>query len=76
MKFIVSYMSVAFEFDGSIQRKERFGYSLVAIRKALLNAVVHRSYTDSNDMQIKIFDNKITIFGPGTFYGNISVVNI
>jgi len=25
MKFIVSYVSVAFEFDGSVQRKERFG---------------------------------------------------
>ena len=26
MKFIISYISVAFEFDGSIQRKERFAY--------------------------------------------------
>ena len=76
MKFIVSYISVAFEFDGSIQRKERFGYPLAAIREALLNAVVHRSYTDPNDIQIKIFDDKITIFSPGTFYGNISVADI
>ena len=29
MKFIVSHISVAFEFDGSIQRKERFGYPLL-----------------------------------------------
>jgi len=76
MKFIVSYISVAFEFDGSIQRKERFGYPLAAIREALLNAVVHRSYTDPNDIQIKIFDDKITIVSPGTFYGNISVADI
>jgi len=26
MTFIVSHISVAFEFDGSIQRKERFAY--------------------------------------------------
>ena len=76
MKFIVSYISVAFEFDGSIQRKERFGYPLAAIREALLNAVVHRSYTDPNDIQIKIFDDKITIFSPGTFFGNISLADI
>jgi len=31
MKFIVSYVSVAFEFDGSVQRKERFGYPLPAL---------------------------------------------
>ena len=39
MKFIVSHISVAFEFDGSIQRKERFAYPLPALREALLNAV-------------------------------------
>ena len=76
MKFLVSHISVAFEFDGSIQRKERFDYPLAALRETLVNAVVHRSYTDPNDIQIKIFDDKITIFSPGTFYGNISVADI
>lgn len=28
MKFIVSHISVAFSFDGSIKRKERFAYPL------------------------------------------------
>lgn len=76
MKFIVSHISVAFEFDGSIQRKERFAYPLPAVREALLNAIVHRSYTDPNDIQIKIFDDKITIFSPGTFYGGLTVAEI
>lgn len=76
MKFIVSYISVAFEFDGSIQRKERFAYPLPALREALLNAVIHRNYTDGSDIQIKIFDDKISIFSPGTFYGGISVADI
>ncbi|MDO9147066.1 MAG: putative DNA binding domain-containing protein [Hydrogenophaga sp.] len=76
MKFIVSHISVAFEFDGSIQRKERFAYPLPALREALLNAVVHRSYTDPSDIQIKIFDDKITLFSPGTFYGGLTVAEI
>lgn len=76
MKFIVSHIAVAFEFDGSVQRKERFAYPLPAIREALINAVVHRSYTDPNDIQIKIFDNKISIFSPGTFYGGLTVAEI
>ncbi|MDO8772577.1 MAG: putative DNA binding domain-containing protein [Burkholderiaceae bacterium] len=76
MTFIVSHISVAFEFDGSIQRKERFAYPLPALREALLNAVVHRSYTDPSDIQIKIFDDQITIFSPGTFYGGISIADI
>jgi len=28
MKFIVSHISVAFEFDGSLQRNERFAYQI------------------------------------------------
>ena len=73
MKFIISYISVAFEFDGSIQRKERFGYPLPAIREALLNAVIHRNYTDGSDIQIKIFDDQISIFSPGLLYGGLKL---
>lgn len=73
MKFIVSYISVAFEFDGSIQRKERFGYPLPAVREALLNAVIHRNYTDGSDIQIKIFDDHITIYSPGLLYGGLKL---
>jgi ATP-dependent DNA helicase RecG len=76
MKFIISHISVAFGFDGSIQRKERFAYPLPALREALLNAVIHRNYSDGSDIQIKIFDDKISIFSPGIFYGGISVADI
>lgn len=51
-------------------------YPLPALREALLNAVIHRNYTDGSDIQIKIFDDKISIFSPGTFYGGISVADI
>lgn len=76
MKFIVSYISVAFTFDGSLQRKERFAYPLPALREALLNAVVHRDYANSSDIQIKIFDDRITIFSPGKLYGGLSIADL
>ena len=76
MKFIVSYISVAFEFDGSIQRKERFAYPLSALREVLLNAVVHRDYKDGSDIQIKIFDDQISVFSPGKFYGGLAIADI
>lgn len=76
MKFIVSHISVAFEFDGGLQRKERFAYPLPALREALLNAIVHRDYTNASDIQIKVFDDSITIFSPGRFYGGLSVADI
>jgi ATP-dependent DNA helicase RecG len=76
MKFIVSYVSVAFEFDGSVQRKERFAYPLPALREALLNAVVHRDYTNPSDIQIKIFDDSISFYSPGQFYGGLQVADV
>ncbi|UJS25797.1 RNA-binding domain-containing protein [Thiothrix winogradskyi] len=75
MKFMVSHIPVAFAFDGSLQRKERFAYPLSALREVLLNAVVHRDYNNPSDIQIKIFDDRITIFSPGRFYG-LSVADI
>ncbi|MCU0858215.1 MAG: putative DNA binding domain-containing protein, partial [Pontiellaceae bacterium] len=59
MKILIGHIHVAFEFDGSIQRKERFQYSLEAIRETLLNAVVHRDYTNPGDIIIKVFDDRI-----------------
>jgi len=38
-------------------RRDRFEYPLAALREALPNAVVHRSYTNPNDIQIKIYDD-------------------
>ena len=76
MKFILSHISVAFEFDGGLQRKERFSYPLPALREALLNAVVHRDYTNPSDIQIKIYDNSITFYSPGHFYGGLKVADV
>ena len=76
MKFIISYIAVAFEIDGSIKRKERFAYPLPAVREALLNAVVHRDYKDGSDIQVKIFDDKISIFSPGRLYDGLQLDEI
>ncbi len=73
MKCIVSHIGVSFAFDGSLQRKERFLYPLPALREVLLNAVVHRNYANTSDIQIKIFDDKISFFSPGTLYGGLTV---
>jgi ATP-dependent DNA helicase RecG len=76
MKCIIANIRVAFEFDGSLQRKERFAYPLAALREVLLNTVVHRDYTNPSDIQIKIFDNSITFFSPGKLYGDLTLADL
>ncbi|MCI5145654.1 MAG: ATP-dependent DNA helicase, partial [Candidatus Electrothrix sp. AR3] len=76
MKCIIANIRVLFEFDGSLQRKERFAYPLAALREVLLNAVVHRDYTNPSDIQIKIFDNSISFFSPGNLYGGLTLADL
>jgi ATP-dependent DNA helicase RecG len=73
MNAVKAYLKLAYQFDGSIKRIEVWEYPLSALREALLNAIVHRDYTNPSDIQIKIFDDKITIYNPGKLYGNLTV---
>ncbi len=73
LNYIQSYMQLEYQFDGSLKRKERWEYPLDAIKECLLNAIVHRDYRTPNDVQIKIFDDKLTIFNPGILYGGLTL---
>lgn len=78
MRYIISHLKVAYEISDqtvrtSTQRTEIFEYPLDALRELVLNAIIHRKYNSHVDIQIKIFDNKITIFNPGNLYGNITI---
>jgi ATP-dependent DNA helicase RecG len=73
MQIIISHLKFAFEITGqTTQRTEIPEYPLDAIRELLLNCLIHRDYKSSTDVQIKIFDQKITFFNPGGLYGNIT----
>lgn len=61
---------------GFAQRTEIFEYPLDALRELVLNAIIHRKYNSPVDIQIKVFDNKITIFNPGSLYGNITIADL
>ncbi|MDR0941992.1 MAG: hypothetical protein LBM68_07190, partial [Bacteroidales bacterium] len=57
MQTIIGHLKFAFEIIGkTTQRTEIPEYPLDAIREALLNALIHRDYRSSTDVQIKIFD--------------------
>ena len=73
MKFIMAHIKVAFEIADEIQRREIPEYPIPALRELLLNAVVHRDYTSPTDIQVKIFDDHITFFNPGSLYGGLTI---
>jgi len=47
------------------ERIERWEYPTEAIREAVTNAICHRNYKISSNVQIRIFDDRIEIWGCG-----------
>jgi ATP-dependent DNA helicase RecG len=73
MQYIISQIKVAFEIKGyPTQRTEIFEYPVKAIRETVLNAIIHRDYLLSYDIQIRIFDKELTVYNPGRLSGNLT----
>lgn len=69
------------ELDSGVQRTAQ-GFELKqkypqkVVQEAITNAVLHRDYHASDDIQIRIFTNRIEIESPGLFPGAITPENI
>lgn len=48
-----------------IQRQEIWEYPLEALREALVNALCHRDYIMSADIQIRVYDDQLSMWSPG-----------
>ncbi len=67
MSVIQRSISVEYIITGKkAQRDEVWEYPLDAIREAVVNAICHRDYSDGNEITIKIDDESILIWNPGT----------
>lgn len=51
-------------------------YPIRVVREAITNAIIHRDYRLSADIQIRIFANRIEIESPGLFPADVTAANI
>ena len=51
-------------------------YPPEAIWEIVVNAIIHRDYSVSDDVQVFIFDNRIEVISPGRLPGYVSIQNI
>lgn len=58
-------LPVRYEITGNPKREEVWQYPLVALREAVINAVCHRDYNDTSDIQIKVHEDTLSIWSPG-----------
>ena len=47
-----------------------------AIREAIVNAVAHRDYEPPSKVQVRIFDNRIEVWSPGTLPDEITIEDL
>ena len=55
-KYLMSYIS----FEG-IHRREKLEYPYEALKEAVINALIHRDYSNTSNLQIKVYQDKITL---------------
>jgi len=65
IEFIKEHIQLHAEIKGT-ERIERWEYPIEAIREAVTNALCHRNYKISSNVQIRVFDNRIEIWGCGS----------
>ena len=77
LEFCTRNMKVQTVVDPSTgARADRTEYPINAIREALLNALIHRDYsnfTEGTPIQLDFFQDRLEIHSPGALYGRMTV---
>jgi ATP-dependent DNA helicase RecG len=64
MSFIKRNIRMAAEIRG-LRREESWEYPLEGLREAVVNAICHRDYASSANVQVRIFDDRLEVWNPG-----------
>jgi len=70
--FILSQLNKSFKIEGKF-RQVVYEVPPVAIREALMNAILHRNYHLNSSIKIVIYNDRIEFFSPGNFPGPINL---
>jgi len=76
LNFIFNHLNLQGEIKG-IRRTDTYEIPVVALREALINALIHRDYINQGrDIKIGIYDDIVNIVSPGCFPGSITLEDI
>lgn len=62
--------------ENKIERKDELEYPIEALREAIYNAIVHRDYTSTVEISIRVYDDKLVIMNPGILPPEINIASL
>ena len=73
--FLKNHLNLHAKIEG-LRRVEKYEIPEVALREAILNALIHRDYTRESDIKVAIYDDIVEIISPGALPNGITLADI
>jgi ATP-dependent DNA helicase RecG len=73
LDFVKKHINLEIIITGEAQNIQKWQYPMEAIRELVLNMIIHRDYCATADSVVKIFNNKIEFFNPGTLPEELTI---
>jgi ATP-dependent DNA helicase RecG len=73
LDFVKKHINLEVIITGEAQNIQKWQYPMEAIREIVLNMIIHRDYCAAADSVVKIFNNKIEFFNPGTLTDGLTI---
>ena len=73
--FVKTHISLHAKIEG-MKRQEKWEYPIEAVREAIVNAICHRDYGSSGNVQVRIFDDRIEVRNPGGLPEGLTVEDL
>ena len=75
--FVERHTSTAVDFSADrLYRKETGEYPPEAVREALVNAICHRDYCDTGNVQVRVFDDRLEVWSPGLLPAEVTLESL
>ncbi len=71
----LKYLKAYITYDG-FQRRDEYLFPRAALREAILNSVIHKTYDSCVAIQIKIFEDRIVIYNAGILPENWTIEDL
>jgi len=70
------YLAYKTEFGGDSKFEQKYIYPEDACREALLNAIAHRDYSNSNGIEVHILNDRMEIKSPGALLSTLTISDL